>query len=428
MRQSDQLREDRDAYIAIARNLAAGNGFTSSRMEAGQDLEPTAFRPPLYPCLLAVGYYLNAGPLLTGILQVLLGIATVWFTWKTGQRLQLQWAAVLAAGIVATDPILLQYTSYSMTEVLATFLCSLLLYLLVCSFSTRSEELSASTNKPLLFWTGAVWGLAILCRPTFLAFLGIWLVIRLADSLKQRLLSNSEESRPASVSQQLAFLAAGILLAVSPWLIRNLVVFRAPILTTTHGGYTLLLGNNPVFYNEVVQQPWGTVWTGESLDAWQKSLEADIAQLQPALETEQERDRWMYQRARQNISSQPSLFAQSCLLRLKRFWNIAPLASAGQTPPRTLLLGVASYYFVVLLGCLWGVCLVVWKRERNWSPLIWLLVSFTIVHLFYWTNMRMRAPLVPAIALLSVFGWSHLIHFCKIDRLWNRPNTGHPKV
>lgn len=428
MRQSDQLREDRDAYIAIARNLAAGNGFTSSRMEAGQDLEPTAFRPPLYPCLLAVGYYLNAGPLLTGILQVLLGIATVWFTWKTGQRLQLQWAALLAAGIVATDPILLQYTSYSMTEVLATFLCSLLLYLLVCSFSTRSEELSASTNKPLLFWTGAVWGLAILCRPTFLAFLGIWLVIRLADSLKQRLLSNSEESRPASVSQQLAFLAAGILLAVSPWLIRNLVVFRAPILTTTHGGYTLLLGNNPVFYNEVVQQPWGTVWTGESLDAWQKSLEADIAQLQPALETEQERDRWMYQRARQNISSQPSLFAQSCLLRLKRFWNIAPLASAGQTPPRTLLLGVASYYFVVLLGCLWGVCLVVWKSERNWSPLIWLLVSFTIVHLFYWTNMRMRAPLVPAIALLSVFGWSHLIHFCKIDRLWNRPNTGHPKV
>ncbi len=428
MRQSDQLREDRDAYIAIARNLAAGNGFTSSRMEAGQDLAPTAFRPPLYPCLLAVGYYLNAGPQVTGILQVLLGIATVWFTWKTGQRLQLQWAAVLAAGIVATDPILLQYTSYSMTEVLATFLCSLLLYLLVCSFSTRSEELSASTNKPLLFWTGAVWGLAILCRPTFLAFLGIWLVIRLADSLKQRLLSNSEESRPASVSQQLAFLAAGIILAVSPWLIRNLVVFRAPILTTTHGGYTLLLGNNPVFYNEVVQQPWGTVWTGESLDAWQKSLEADIAQLQPALETEQERDRWMYQRARQNISSQPSLFAQSCLLRLKRFWNIAPLASAGQTPPRTLLLGVASYYFVVLLGCLWGVCLVVWKRERNWSPLIWLLVSFTIVHLFYWTNMRMRAPLVPAIALLSVFGWSHLIHFCKIDRLWNRPNTGHPKV
>ncbi|MBN69111.1 MAG: hypothetical protein CME32_07535 [Gimesia sp.] len=428
MRQSDQLREDRDAYIAIARNLAAGNGFTSSRMEAGQDLAPTAFRPPLYPCLLAVGYYLNAGPQVTGILQVLLGIATVWFTWKTGQRLQLQWAAVLAAGIVATDPILLQYTSYSMTEVLATFLCSLLLYLLICSFSTRVEELSASINKPLLFWTGAVWGLAILCRPTFLAFLGIWLVIRLADSLKQRLLSNSEESRPASVSQQLAFLAAGIILAVSPWLIRNLVVFRAPILTTTHGGYTLLLGNNPVFYNEVVQQPWGTVWTGESLDAWQKSLEADIAQLQPALETEQERDRWMYQRARQNISSQPSLFAQSCLLRLKRFWNIAPLASAGQTPPRTLLLGVASYYFVVLLGCLWGVCLVVWKRERNWSPLIWLLVSFTIVHLFYWTNMRMRAPLVPAIAQLSVFGWSHLIHFCKIDRLWNRPNTDHPKV
>jgi hypothetical protein len=418
---SDQLREDRDAYIAIARNLAAGNGFTSSQPDTGQDIEPTAFRPPLYPCLLAIGYFLNAGAIGTGIMQVFLGLGTVWFTWKTGQQLQLKLGALVAAGIVATDPILLQYTTYSMTEVLATFLSSLLLYLLVCSFQQREAGATASTTSlPLLFWTGVIWGLAILCRPTFLAFLGIWILVRLAGSLKQRLWSANQES-PVPVWKPTAFLAAGIMLAVSPWLIRNLVVFRAPILTTTHGGYTLLLGNNPVFYQEVVQQPWGVVWTGESLDAWQKSLEADIDKLEPPIETEQERDRWMYQRAKKNIAAQPDLFVQSCLLKLKRFWNIAPLASAGVTQSRSLVWGVAGYYFVVLLGCFWGLGLTIWKRKADWSPLIWLLVSFSIVHLFYWTNMRMRAPLVPSIALLSIFGWSYLIQFCKIDRLWKRP-------
>ncbi|MFX9077435.1 hypothetical protein ABTN32_20465, partial [Acinetobacter baumannii] len=55
--------------------------------------------------------------------------------------------------------------------------------------------------------------------------------------------------------------AIGTILTVSPWLVRNWLVFGVPILTTTHGGYTLLLGNNSVFTQDVVQQPWGTVWS-----------------------------------------------------------------------------------------------------------------------------------------------------------------------
>ena len=419
--QRDQLQQDRDAYIAIARNLASGHGFTSSPVHQGQESRPTAFRPPLYPCLIAVGYFLNAGPLGTGILQIVLGVLTVWLTWKTGQQLKLKYAALVAAAIVATDPILLQYTAYSMTEVLATFMSSLLLYLLVLSFPGQTDKVEQQQSSLLLFWTGVVWGLAILCRPTYLAFLGIWLLARLAGSFLEKL--SSRENRLASQSGWLpiAFLTTGILLAVSPWLIRNLVVFRAPILTTTHGGYTLLLGNNPVFYKEVVQQPWGAVWSGDSLDTWQKSLERDIDGIKPPLKSEQERDRWMYARARENIAAQPDLFVQSCLLRLKRFWNIAPLTSAGLTRHPVLAWGVAGYYLAVLIGCFGGMFLAIWKKESNWSHLIWLIVSFTVVHLFYWTNMRMRAPLVPAIALLSVSGWSQLAHFSKIDRLWKRP-------
>ncbi|QDT93862.1 glycosyltransferase family 39 protein [Gimesia algae] len=411
--QSDQLQEDRDAYIAIARNLAAGHGFTSSRVAEGPDVEPTAFRPPLYPCLLAALYYVKAGALGVGLMQVLLGALTVWFTWKTGLRLRMRVGALVAAAIVATDPVLLQYTSYAMTEVLSAFLTSLLLYMLVCQLTEEPGQPEPQNKASKTFVTGLVWGLAILCRPTYLAFFGLWFLARLCGPVLKRVL----KTQPAGfANRHLTYLSAGILIAVSPWLIRNLMVFHAPILTTTHGGYTLLLGNNPVFYQEVVLQPWGTVWSGESLDAWQKSLERDLENTVPPIKSEQERDRWMYQRAKANIAAEPSLFVQSCLLRLRRFWNFSPLNSHLVESKPLIGWGIAGYYLLILTGTLGGCLLLIWKREPAWGSLFWLIVSFTVVHIFYWTNMRMRAPLVPAIALLSVYGWSKSADFLKFRK------------
>lgn len=413
--QTDQLEQDRDAYIAIARNLASGHGYSSSASIQETEIQPTAFRPPLYPALLSVIYFFKAAPVGVGILQIILGVLTVWLTWKTGIQLQMKSAALLAAAIVATDPILLQYTSYAMTEVLAAFFTSLLIYLLVTSLVADPVLHEKPALIPISFWTGIVWGLAILCRPTYLAFFGIWITVRFIGSLFYRFRIFKPASFKKREWSQGSYLAAGIMLAVSPWLIRNLVVFHAPILSTTHGGYTLLLGNNPVFYNEVVQKPWGTVWAGESLNTWQQSLEQQISQEIPPIETEQERDRWMYQRAKQNIAAQPDLFVQACLLRFKRFWNISPLTSSTLTSVPMIGWGIAAYYTTILIGGIGGILMVIWNKEQKWEPLIWLIFSFTVVHLFYWTNMRMRAPLVPAIALLSVYGWSQFCCFFKFS-------------
>ncbi len=411
--QSDQLQEDRDAYIAIAVNLASGNGYSSGSAATVDGIEPTAFRPPLYPCLLAALYYVKAGSLGIGLMQVLLGVLTVWFTWKTGLRLRMPVGALVAAAIVATDPVLLQYTSYAMTEVLSAFLTSLLIYMLALNL-TEETTLPDSPKKAFrIFATGLVWGLSILCRPTYLAFFGLWFLASLCSPVLKRILNTPSQGL---VWRQRTYLSAGILIAVSPWLIRNLVVFHAPILTTTHGGYTLLLGNNPVFYQEVVQQPWGTVWSGKSLDAWQKSLEDEIENTIPPVKSEQERDRWMYQRAKANIAAEPSLFVQSCLLRLKRFWNFSPLNSSLVESKPLIGWGITGYYFLILTGTGAGFLLLIWKRESGWGPIIWLVISFTVVHLFYWTNMRMRAPLVPAIALLSVYGWSKSVEFLKLRK------------
>ncbi|HTN02349.1 MAG TPA: hypothetical protein VL132_10745, partial [Planctomycetaceae bacterium] len=41
---------------------------------------------------------------------------------------------------------------------------------------------------------------------------------------------------------------------------------------------------------------------------------------------------------------------------------------------------------------------------QRWLPLLLVLVTIQSVHLFYWTDARMRAPLVPVLVLLAVLG------------------------
>lgn len=63
---------------------------------------------------------------------------------------------------------------------------------------------------------------------------------------------------------------------------------------------------------------------------------------------------------------------------------------------------VAAWYGGTLLAVLGGIVVL---RSQLWrTPWVWavlLCVSFTAVHAVYWSNMRMRAPLMPALYLVA---------------------------
>ena len=70
-----------------------------------------------------------------------------------------------------------------------------------------------------------------------------------------------------------------MLIVLSPWAIRNQVQFGRPIVTTTHGGYTLLLANNPEFYHWLRSGPWGSVWRADQFNAdWNRRKPRDELQ------------------------------------------------------------------------------------------------------------------------------------------------------
>jgi 4-amino-4-deoxy-L-arabinose transferase-like glycosyltransferase len=380
---SDNLADDRDAYLAIAQNVADGIGLTATEAD-----HPTAYRPPFYPLLLAVVLKLGGCPVAIGILQLLLGTATVVLTAILGHRLGLGRASWFAALLVAVDPLSIQYTTFPMTETVFTFLV-----LMMLTVFFNSDRRLRSRLVGLLF------GVCALCRPTIWAF-GLF-----ACALWMRNAVKSGNGIRRQIPWRLILSTAVV---VSPWLIRNLVVFGQPVLTTTHGGYTLLLGNNPVFYEEVVNRPWGTTWEDsspqQSQSKWIAGVQAEMNRDLGANATEPQQDRWMSRRAWRNISDNPGSFLRALRLRFFRFWNIVPQGSAGRAVSIPVLWMIGLFYTITGLGMLVGLIRLDRTEWQLWLPVIVLILSFTAVHLVYWSNMRMRTPLISIVALLATRG------------------------
>jgi 4-amino-4-deoxy-L-arabinose transferase-like glycosyltransferase len=359
---------DPDNYVSLARSVAAGEGL---RLVG----RPTAYRPPLYPLLLAPLAGLAPGELgfsrLILLVNLALGGATVATALAAARRWGLGPRGVAAAGlIVACDPVLVAQARLPMTETLAAFLVSLTLL-----------ALAVPRARDAALWGGLASGLAALCRPSLLAPTALvaaaWLV------------TGPEGWRQRPLRVALFLLATTAMLA--PWAVRNARVLGTPVWTTTHGGYTLALGNNPVFYREVVSVGGDTVWQGPGQQAWWD----DITR-QTAGQNEVAVDRALGQLGWQAIGNQPGLFARASIARVVRLWGLAPAGAVYGWPVR---LATAVWSLPLLLGMVAGLLrFSAWR----WPGLtaVAFMAGITAVHAVYWTDLRMRAPIVPAIALV----------------------------
>ncbi len=381
----DALAADPDGYRYLAENLLRHGTL-------GHELQPTAYRPPLYPLALlpcvAMGPAARAA---IGALHVLLGLATVLLVFRLARRLELGRYAVVAAALVACDPVLLAQSTLVMTETLAVFLVVAALSCLVAACERPTVGRAATA--------GAVSAAAGLCRPGLL----FWTVA--AATLAPMLIE-----RPKRLGVFATFaVAAAVVLA--PWVVRNQIQFGRPSLTTTHGGYTLLLGNNPGFYEYLRSGAPGSVWDADELHCSRTVADDELRA-----------DRDAHAEALGNIRREPGMFCRSCLIRIGRLWQPVPhqLLPEESSPRRFARHAVGLWYLIEFLLAVFGVW-AVWKgRGRNASAgRIWvwgglLLVCVTLVHTFYWTNMRMRAPLMPVVALAAAAGLAGL----KSTRLW----------
>jgi 4-amino-4-deoxy-L-arabinose transferase-like glycosyltransferase len=358
--------DDPDNYLPLAQSLAAGQGLSLNG-------RPTAYRPPLYPLLLAPFLTLTRERALTGIaiFHLALGGATVALTAVAARRWGLtRWRVIAAAWVVAIDPGLAWQSRFVMTETLTAFLIASALAALTIP-RWRGSLLG-----------GAILGLASLSRPSVLpgavlTFLGGLLV---GPGVHRDRLARC------------ASMALALLVVLSPWAFRNVLIFGEPVWTTTHGGYTLALANNEVYYRNVLNGPPGGVWTGHDQWLWWDSVNRETSGM-----SEPQADRFLRNRVVRLAVAQPLTFLRAGLERLTRFWSLAPAAAVYSPIVRR-----ATAVWTLPLWIALGLGLVrrsLWQWPQIAAPL--LIAGLSLVHAFFWTDLRMRAPIVPAIALIA---------------------------
>lgn len=496
------LQQDIDGYAPLAVNLAESGTF-GFRDQDGF-VKPTAFRPPLYPWLLS--WIVQSGSLKLGGVFVLHWTISVWTSMlaaSVAYRMRIP-HPLLVGLLVAADPLLLRAGSLVMTELLATFLGLLAWWIwlvlcpcgdhpvlcpcgdhpcpcsdhptgkgqVLCPYHTEtvkpvnSGELQiagalrragnqVSLRMAAVCSLGLVMGVSVLCRPTAAA----WCVLMVGGMLlwgrrcwKQRFLD-------------VAVVSLGVVSLVIPWSLRNLEILGKPVWGTTHGGYTLLLANNPLLYQHFRQHgpdrnwnadPFHLAWAARGKGSPQRLLQPDywldyipVAKVTPdaavsplaanvktdaavsrsATDTavspsavspsasaqasvpvvhglgELNDDRLAYAVAFQTIRQDPAQFLLGCLYRLGWLWSCWPSSSGSGGVGFTQQAAIGGWYVVIYILAAMGLYLA-WKRGawpvQVWLPGLSLLIALSVVHCFYWSNMRMRCPAMPCIYILVV--------------------------
>ena len=468
---------DPDGYMTLAENWYSYGVY-------GYRETPTAFRPPLYPAALKTlilcrvsserpkvksvksnsqtekrvvtssqGKQLNpiaeffdrnvalSRNASVALLHWILGVATALIVWFYARRAGLSPILALLAGLlVVFDPILLQQSRLVMTETAAAFFSALLLLTTTASVQKRNSNFS------WLYYAlvGVLFGLATLCRPAFYVFAGLvflnLVVVEIASLVrKSRERQHGLASNLGRGALRIACFILGIALVAVPWTLRNNRDFGKPIPTTTHGGYTLYLANNPELYAHYRSSFPFELWNPQTFHE-RRNREIETAMRKNkikdgTIESELFQDEWNRQKALETIKADRAGFYYSCLIRACELWRFLPndvsaFAEDERQDREKVIAGVplsqavdiaryavAAFYLLefilAFLGCL-ALRLGLKQRSNDEnvsrvslgeSPFVWgflLALSVQLPHLVYWTNMRMRAPLEVFIPILTV--------------------------
>ena len=106
-------------------------------------------------------------------------------------------------------------------------------------------------------------------------------------------------------------------------------------MTTTHGGYTLLLGNNPQYY-DFLRRWWleSATWDAKDVYASWRAQHTLIETPVGAAADEVAADRWAYHQAWSSIQHDPAGFLFASIHRLALFGDGCPCKPRPRRPNR----------------------------------------------------------------------------------------------
>jgi len=220
---TERIISDPDSigYFRLAENLRQHGLFSRSERPP---FIPDNVLTPVYPFFLAMLLAIARGSLwIIPVAQGIINSFAAVLVFKMGERLFSRRAGFIAGICYALDPSALAHTFSMLTESLFTFLFLLANFFLVKPI--RQYSFKTLTPAALLF------GLATLCRPVGLYYSTVVIII---------LLCTAAQPFPRRVKKVTLYVLV-FAFTLSPWLIRNKLIFGVVNLTSIQGNNLLLM-------------------------------------------------------------------------------------------------------------------------------------------------------------------------------------------
>jgi len=364
---------DAGAYVGIARNLVAGNGFVT------EEGDHRAWYAPFYPLVLAPLFGLIPFPFLaTRILHALMSGVIVLIVYRLGDQVfKSRRAGLIGAALVAFDPFLIYFSLFLLTETMFIFWSMALLWWLMIKVPRQGTTVT-------FLLAGLILGLATLTRPVILGYFPLVVVGWIYYS----------RDRLQVAAGQMLLVALGCAVLMLPWIVRNYNVYGKFVPVTLQSGMALYAGNNPLNHRG------GGL--GEGVDYGAPPV--------PGFEDMDERaqSEALTRLALGYIMDHPGKFIRMIPVKLSRCWSLLPSSHSGHTQWYYAAVSLGSYG-ILLPFFLAGLWLTRSTLNRSWPFYGYLLFMLAFVAVYYGT-IRFRVPLIPLISLWAAVG---------LDRTWS---------
>jgi len=351
-------RSDAARYDQLAMGIIEGKGFQ-------KDGEPIAWRGPIYPYFLAgmykvFGHNYEAVYKMQAVFGALLCVV-MFFIGLLVFNATVGFIAGLFTGIYGPFIYYLDYggPGFLMSEGMFTFFIAILVYFLV-------QYVRTNANKYKVL-SGVMLAIAALTRPAmiaFIPFLGLWLLYVHWKSWR-------------NLVRDGVIIFGFFFLTISPWTIRNYMVFHEFILISNEAGDIFLYGNHP-------KASGGIYWVASDLEKQPEKVSG-------LTETQIKRDK--YREGLNYLMADPGRIPYLILKKLMVNWNFF-----GSDGVYNLFYGLALFFGVLGMAyCLF---------QLNAFHLLFFALFFwvSLIAAVFFGEPRYRYPVEPYLIIFGAYG------------------------
>lgn len=348
----DQIRfMDEKHYLKIANNIIKHSIYSYD----DNAIVPTTFHPPGYPLILASVVSMGGGFFALRMLNfvflacciILLAAILGNHGYKTGGR----WVPL----IVLCYPVLFFTASTLYPQIIATAIFLFIIYMI--------DAFSLSIGKS--FITGVLYGLLLMISPSFVLMCPV-------------VLAAPYILRKSVPRLYLMGLIIGVVVVLTPWVVRNYLVFDRLVILSSNAGKTFILGNSE---NSKPNE-------GESVDVSKYTKEIQDKGLD-----EIDGDKYYKEKAFEWIKNHPKDASILYMRKLLNYFNFRnDLATRTE---QSLLRDIVMFvtYYAILLFALFRFCLIkIYPLQRIEMFLITVYLMSAVMNAFFLPRIRYRLP------------------------------------